>query len=87
MVWTLEYEAAARKQLRKLGGAPAARIISGLERIAQLDNPRSRGKAMLDNYAGYWRYRFEDFRAIVKIEDDKLIIVVVTVGHRREVYG
>lgn len=87
MVWTLEYEAAARKQLRKLGGAPAARIIAGLEKIAQLENPRNRGKAMLDNYAGYWRYRFEDFRVIVKFEDDRLIIVVVTVGHRREVYG
>lgn len=86
LAWTLEYDAAARKQLRKLGPAPAARIIAGLEQIAALDDPRSRGKAMVRNWAGYWRWRFEDHRVIARIEDGRLVIVVVVVGHRREVY-
>ncbi len=86
MAWTIEYDAAARKQLRKLGRAPANRVISGLEAIAQLADPRDRGKAMIGNYSGHWRYRFEDFRVIAKIENDRLVILVVAVGHRREVY-
>jgi mRNA interferase RelE/StbE len=87
LAWTLEVSDEARKQLRKIGHAPAARIIAGLEKIAQLDDPRSRGKAMVDNYSEYWRFRFDDFRAIARIEDDRLVILVIAVGHRREVYG
>ena len=86
MAWTLEFDAEARRQLRKIGHAPAARIIAGLEQIAALDDPRSRGKALTKTWAGYWRWRFEDFRVIARIEDRKLVIVVVAVGHRREVY-
>lgn len=41
---------------------------------------------MSGNYAGYWRFRFDDFRAIVRIEDGRLVIIVIAVGHRREVY-
>ena len=86
MAWTLEYDAAARKQLRKIGGAPAAQIRAGLEKMAGLPDPRSRAKAMVDEWEGYWRFRFDDFRAIAKIEDDRLVIFVVAVGHRRKVY-
>jgi mRNA interferase RelE/StbE len=86
LVWTLEYDAAARKQLRKLGKAPAARVIAGLEQIALLEDPRSRGKAMTRDWAGYWRWRFEDYRVIAKIEDGRMVVVVIAVGHRREVY-
>jgi mRNA interferase RelE/StbE len=86
LAWTVEFDPVARKQLRKLGKVPAARIITGLEQIAALDHPKQRGKAMVDNRAGYWRYRFGDFRAIARIEDEVLVIMVVAVGHRREVY-
>lgn len=41
---------------------------------------------MIDNYAGYWRFRFDDYRVIARIEDDHLVILVIAVGHRREVY-
>ena len=86
MAWKIEYDAEARKQLRKLGKVPATRILKGLEQIAALDDPKLRGKALTGNYKGYWRYRFGDFRVIARIEDAVLVIVVVTVGHRREVY-
>ena len=86
MAWTLEYDAGARKQLRKIGGAPATRIRAALEKMAGLADPRSRAKAMVDEWEGYWRFRFDDFRVIAKIEDDRLVIFVVAVGHRRKVY-
>ncbi len=86
MAWTIEYDTPARKQLRKLGGAPAARVIAGLEKMAKLDDPRTRAKAMVDDWDGYWRFRFDDFRVIAKLEDSRLVIFVVAVGHRRKVY-
>jgi mRNA interferase RelE/StbE len=86
LAWKIEYEAAARKQLRKLGGTPAARVIDGLEKMARLTDPRTRAKAMVDEWSGHYRFRFDDFRVIAKIEDDRIVIVVVAVGHRREVY-
>jgi mRNA interferase RelE/StbE len=57
-----------------------------MERIAALDDPRQRGKALSGNRAGFWRWRFGDYRVIAQLEDRKLVIVVVAVGHRREVY-
>ena len=86
MVWTIRIDAGARKQLCKLGKAPAARIVAGLEQIGALDDPRQRGKPLTGDWAGHWRYRFGDYRVIGRIEDGQLVIVVVAVGHRREVY-
>ena len=86
MAWKVELDAAAKKQLRKLGHVPATRIVSGLKKIAQLPDPRVRAKAMVDDWSGYYRFRFDDFRVIAKVEDDRLIILVIAVGHRREVY-
>jgi mRNA interferase RelE/StbE len=86
LVWTIEIEAPARKQFRKIGHAPAARIIAGLKKIAQLPDPRTRAKAMVEEWDGYYRFRFDDFRVIARIEDDRLVILVIAVGHRREIY-
>lgn len=86
MAWKVEIDPVARKQFRKLGTAQATRIVAGLERIAALDHPKQRGKALTGNKAGYWRYRFGDYRVIARIEDHKLVILVIAVGHRRKVY-
>lgn len=86
MVWKIELEAAAEKALAKLGATAARRVAKGLREIADLEDPTVRGKPMVGNYAGHWRYRFGDFRAIAKIEGGRLVILVVAIGHRREVY-
>lgn len=64
----------------------ARRIRDELAEIAKLENPRSRGKALVGNLAGLWRYRIGDYRIICDIEDSVLLIVVVNVAHRREIY-
>lgn len=76
----------ARRQLRKLPATVGNRIVDKLEKIATDANPRERGKAMAGEYAGHWRYRVGDYRVIARIEDGRMVIVVVTLGHRREVY-
>jgi len=87
LTWTVEFDPVALKDLRKLGSSTAAaRIVSGLERLARLDNPRDRGKALAGAWVGYWRYRIGDYRVIAKIEDGRMVILVVALGHRREVY-
>jgi mRNA interferase RelE/StbE len=66
----------------------ARRITAFLrERIASLDNPRNLGHALQGSEVGHlWRYRVGDYRIVCEIQDAKLIVLVVHVGHRREVY-
>lgn len=86
MVWRIDVSPAAEKALAKIAPVEARRIAKGLREVAAQENPRLRGKAMAGNFAGHWRYRFGDYRVIARIEDDRLVIVVVALGHRRDVY-
>lgn len=56
------------------------------KKIAPLDNPRIFGKPLLHDKAGLWRYRVEDHRVICQIDDNAIMILVVKVGHRKEIY-
>jgi mRNA interferase RelE/StbE len=86
LVWTLEFSDRSRKQFKKLGQTEADRILRVLDDIAELEDPRSRGHILTGNLGGLWRYRIGDWRVIARIEDQRLIIIVLEVGHRREVY-
>ena len=86
MAWTLEVSDQARRQLRKIDIGQADRITRVMTDVALLDNPRQRGHALVGDYAGHWRYRIGDYRVIAKIEDGRMVIIVIAVGHRREVY-
>jgi len=87
LAWRIEFVPAAAKELKKLGSAEAARIIATLEtRIAELDDPRSLGSALTGELGGLWRWRIGDNRVVARIVDDRITILVVRVGHRREVY-
>jgi mRNA interferase RelE/StbE len=86
VAWRIDFTKAADKALRKLDRLTAGRVLGELEEIANLDDPRSRGKALTGNLAGLWRYRVGDYRVVCDIEDGVLVILVVDVAHRREVY-
>lgn len=72
--------------MRKLDRSVALRVLDELGEIAELEDPRSRGKALTGNLAGVWRYRAGDYRILCDINDGRLVILVVEVAHRREVY-
>ena len=75
----------AREQLKKLPRDVSLRITKYMdERAAVL--PREYGKAMTGNYAGFWRYRVGHYRVICSLHDDVLMIEVIRVGHRSDVY-
>ena len=86
-VWTVEFDDRARRELRKLDTTIQKAILRYLrERIAGADDPRRFGKALRRNLAGLWRYRVDDYRLICRIEDDRVVVLVLQVGHRRDFY-
>lgn len=88
MSYSLEFTDKALKQLKKMDKATAALIIGWLEKNVQgCDNPRLHGNPLTANRIGQWRYRIGDYRVITEIEDNRLVILVITVGHRREIYN
>lgn len=87
MTWRIEILEPAIRDLRKLGRQDAGRIQKFLhERLAKLEDPRAIGAALRGERGEFWKYRVGDFRIIARIEDHRLLIVVVPIGHRREVY-
>ena len=87
MAWQIEFTPEAEKQLAKIDRQSAKRITNFLrERIAAAENPRSLGKALKEVLREFWRYRIGDYRIMCRIEDDRLLVLVVRVAHRREVY-
>jgi mRNA interferase RelE/StbE len=85
--WTVEFDDRARRELRKLDAKTQRAILRYLrEHIAVVDDPRRFGKPLRRNLAGLWRYRVEDYRLICRIENERVVVLVLEVGHRREVY-
>ncbi|HUX29720.1 MAG TPA: type II toxin-antitoxin system RelE/ParE family toxin [Thiobacillus sp.] len=88
MVWRIEIAETAEKQLAKLDKPVAQRLRSFLvERLAPLDDPRSIGQALRGSELGeFWKYRIGDWRLVCQIKDAKILITVIRLGNRREVY-
>jgi mRNA interferase RelE/StbE len=88
MAWKIELSAQVDRELGKFEAQQSKRILKFLhERVARLDNPRSIGQALEGSKLGeFWKYRVGDYRLICKIEDNRLLILVLRVGHRREIY-
>ena len=86
-VWRVEFHRAAVNDLRKLGSEGERRVLRYLrERIAGSEDPRRFGHALTGDRKGLWRYRVGNYRIIAAIEDDRFVVLVATIGHRREVY-
>ena len=88
MSWSIKYTESAQRQLSKLDRQVAVRVLDYMdERVAGLDDPRAIGKNLTGPKIGaYWRYRVGDVRVICDIRDHELLILVIEIGHRREVY-
>ena len=82
----IEYTETARKQLKKLDKTMQKRILDYMDEVALLENPRSGGKALVENMRGLWRYRVGDYRVICEIQEARIIIYVLKIGHRKNIY-
>ncbi len=87
MTWSVEWDDRARRELRKLDPEAQREILRYFrERIAVDRDPRRFGKALTGEMMGLWRYRIRDYRAVCRIEDDRVVVLVLRVAHRKEVY-
>lgn len=88
MGWTIEFAATAAKSLREFDPPVARRILRFLhERIAPAADPRALGQALQGSELGtFWKYRVGDYRIVAQIQDAAVRILVVRLGHRRDVY-
>ena len=87
MGWTIRISDVAEKQLRKLDRPVQKRILDWLsDRIEDCKNPRHFGEPLKGDHAGLWRYRVGNYRILCEIQDRKIVVLVLTVGHRREIY-
>ncbi len=88
MAWAIKYTETSQRQLKKLDKSIALRVLDFMdERVARLEDPRSQGKNLVGpKLVSYWRYRVGDVRVMCDIKDEVVTILVVEIGHRREVY-
>ena len=87
MPWTVEIGDVAERQLRKLDRQVQKRILDWLDdRIEGCKNPRHFGEPLKGDKAGFWRYRIGDYRVLCDIQDKHVVVLVLTIGHRRQVY-
>lgn len=85
--WNIIFDEVAKKALKKLDHQTQYLIKNFLHtRILTLDHPKQSGKALSNNKKGYWRYRVDKFRIICKIEDDKLVVLIVKIAKRDVLY-
>ena len=87
MPWIVRISRTAEKQIERLDRQAQRRIVDFLrERVAGAADPRLTGKPLRGHKAGLWRYRVGDYRLICRIEDQELVVMVLQVGHRKEIY-
>ena len=87
-MYKVEYLPSVAKQIEKLDKYTKKIIVDWISKnLVDCENPRIHGKPLSANRAGQWRYRIGDYRIIAKIIDDRLIILVLTIGHRSVIYN
>jgi len=87
MVWRIEIDPAAQRELDKLDKSVARRILKFLyQRVGHLDDPRTIGEKLHGTLSEFWKYRVGDYRLICSLENERFVVLVLRIGHRREIY-
>lgn len=84
----MEYTKEALKALKKMDKHTAAMLLGWIQKnLNGCQNPRQHGKGLTANRSGEWRYRVGDYRILAEIQDEKIVILILEIGYRREIYG
>ena len=87
MTYHVVFTKAALKELKKLDRQTAAMITGWVRKnLEGSENPRQHGKGLTANRSGQWRYRVGNYRLLAEIQDDKIVILILNIGHRSEIY-
>lgn len=85
--YKVDYTEKAVKQLKKLDKHTRSLIYAWIDKnLVGCENPRIHGKGLVENKSGQWRYRIGDYRIICEIHEEKIVILVLEVGHRKNIY-
>ncbi len=86
MAYNIQILEPAIKEFKKLDKPVKEQIQKYIDKLAELEDPRSRGKALKGNFSNCWSYRVGCYRIIANINDENITIVILRISHRREVY-
>ncbi|MCI8829994.1 MAG: type II toxin-antitoxin system RelE/ParE family toxin [Lachnospiraceae bacterium] len=88
MIYHVEFSKEALKTLKKLDKYTSLLIISWIRKnLEGCSDPRIHGKGLTANRSGEWRYRIGDYRLISHIQDDRVVILILEIGHRKDIYS
>ena len=88
MKYTVMFTETAKKQLKKMDKSVSSLIIGWIEKnLVNCENPRQHGKGLTANRTGQWRYRIGDYRVLSEIDDKNIIILIIEIGNRKEIYN
>lgn len=88
MNYHVEFSKAALKELKKMDRYNASMILGWIRKnLEGCEDPRQHGKGLTANRSGQWRYRVGDYRLLAEIQDDKIIILILNIGHRSDIYN
>ena len=87
MSYKINFSETSLKQLRKLDNLSRKRILNYVSDVlTKIENPRILGKALTGDLKGFWRYRIGNFRIVCQIQDNSLLILILKIAHRKEIY-
>lgn len=87
MRYRVEFTKQALRQLKKLDRATAALIMGWIKKnLVDCEDPRMHGKGLTANRSGEWRYRVGDYRILAQIQEERIVILILSIGHRSEIY-
>lgn len=85
--FSIRYEKGFEKDLKKLDKSQGRLILAWIKKnLVNIEDPRSKGKALQGNFKGIWRYRIGDYRLLAEIKDNELVIICLAVSHRKNIY-
>ena len=88
MSYKVEFAKSALKELKKMDRPVAAMILGWVRKnLDGCEDPRQHGKGLTANRSGQWRYRVGDYRLLAEIQDDRIVILVLNIGHRSDIYS
>lgn len=87
MKYTVQFSDIALKRLKKMDRYQASLLIGWIEKnLVNCTNPRLHGKSLVANHKGKWRYRLGDYRILALIEDEQILVTIIDIGHRKDIY-
>lgn len=87
MKYDVEYSKTVMNTIKKMDSSTSKLIRTWIEKnLINTENPRIKGKALTGDLKGLWRYRVGDYRILAEIQDDKIVILILDIGHRSKIY-